>query len=188
MDILFGHQMLVTRGSMKQRAHNRSAEQQLAVDVRRLIARLRHSHCQQPNPGDRSDADTAAVDSGDPASAEFAPSNPFSISEISHYDSRGRLVLNNLAWASIPAPISPPCIGSPGQHYATLYRHDPCRRLLRGLRDRLYQRGLADESVLRWEVEHIQAWEQQNGRIPAGAWVLMRTGWVDALIRRLFST
>src|SRR5690349_1046370 len=25
--------------------------------------------------------------------------------------------------------------------------------------------------------EHIQAWEVQHGRIPAGAWVLLRTGW-----------
>lgn len=26
-------------------------------------------------------------------------------------------------------------------------------------------------------VERIQAWEQENGQIPAGAWVLLRTGW-----------
>ncbi len=26
-------------------------------------------------------------------------------------------------------------------------------------------------------VERVQAWEQQHGRIPAGAWVLLRTGW-----------
>ena len=25
--------------------------------------------------------------------------------------------------------------------------------------------------------EHVAAWEKQNGRIPSGAWVLLRTGW-----------
>ena len=25
--------------------------------------------------------------------------------------------------------------------------------------------------------EHVLAWEKQNGRIPAGAWVLLRTDW-----------
>jgi kynurenine formamidase len=25
--------------------------------------------------------------------------------------------------------------------------------------------------------EHVEAWERQHGRIPAGAWVLLRTGW-----------
>lgn len=25
--------------------------------------------------------------------------------------------------------------------------------------------------------EHVETWEQTHGRIPAGAWVLLRTGW-----------
>jgi kynurenine formamidase len=25
--------------------------------------------------------------------------------------------------------------------------------------------------------EHVEAWEKKNGRIPRGAWVLLRTGW-----------
>jgi kynurenine formamidase len=27
--------------------------------------------------------------------------------------------------------------------------------------------------------EHIQSWEEQHGRIPAGSWVLLRTGWAN---------
>jgi kynurenine formamidase len=34
----------------------------------------------------------------------------------------------------------------------------------------------ADDDFL-LEVEHIEAWEAENGRIPAGSWVLMRTDW-----------
>ena len=34
----------------------------------------------------------------------------------------------------------------------------------------------ADEDFL-LEPAHVEAWEARHGRIPAGAWVLMRTGW-----------
>ena len=30
-------------------------------------------------------------------------------------------------------------------------------------------------------VEHLQAWEEKHGRIPAGAWLLFRTGWAKRL-------
>ena len=33
------------------------------------------------------------------------------------------------------------------------------------------------------EVEHIQAWEAEHGPLPAGGWLLYRTGW-DARVRR----
>ncbi len=31
------------------------------------------------------------------------------------------------------------------------------------------------------DVPHLQAWEAQHGRIPAGAWLLFRTGWAQRL-------
>ena len=34
----------------------------------------------------------------------------------------------------------------------------------------------ADEDFI-LEPAHVEAWEAAHGRIPAGAWVLMRTGW-----------
>ena len=37
----------------------------------------------------------------------------------------------------------------------------------------------ADEDFI-LEPAHVEAWEATHGRIPAGAWVLMRTGWSQA--------
>src|SRR6266567_7173846 len=35
-------------------------------------------------------------------------------------------------------------------------------------------------------IEHVQRWEQQHGRIPAGAWVLYQTGWSQRQGREAF--
>lgn len=42
-----------------------------------------------------------------------------------------------------------------------------------------------DEDFL-LSIERAQAWEQQHGRIPAGAWVLLRTGWSKRTSREAF--
>ena len=38
-------------------------------------------------------------------------------------------------------------------------------------------REVADDEDFLLEPAHVEAWESQHGRIPAGAWVLMRTDW-----------
>jgi kynurenine formamidase len=35
-------------------------------------------------------------------------------------------------------------------------------------------------------IEHVQQWEQQHGRIPAGAWILYKTGWSQRQGREAF--
>ncbi len=42
-----------------------------------------------------------------------------------------------------------------------------------------------DEDFL-LSIERVQAWEQQHGRIPAGAWVLLHTGWSKRTTREAF--
>jgi len=41
---------------------------------------------------------------------------------------------------------------------------------------RWYPLEPADEDFLLMP-EHVEAWEREHGRIPRGAWVLLRTGW-----------
>jgi kynurenine formamidase len=36
------------------------------------------------------------------------------------------------------------------------------------------------------QVAHVEAWEREHGRLPAGAWVLIRTGWSKRQGREAF--
>jgi kynurenine formamidase len=111
---------------------------------------------------------------------EFAPSNPFSISEISHYDSRGPAwYWNNLAMGEHTGThFDAPVHWVTGQHYADGYTDTiPVQRLLAPACVIDCTSEVSADERFTLEVSHIQAWERQNGRIPAGAWVLMRTGW-----------
>lgn len=106
--------------------------------------------------------------------------SPFSITEISHYDERGPAwYWNNLAMGEHTGThFDAPAHWVSGQYYPD------------GFTDTLAVQRLvapacvidcsaevaADEQFL-LEPAHIEAWETQHGRIPDGAWVLMRTGW-----------
>jgi kynurenine formamidase len=110
----------------------------------------------------------------------FAPSNPFAIEEISHYDDRGpawywnNLSLGEHTGTHFDAPI----------HWVTGkdYRD--------GATDTVsVQRFIAPAVVIDCTKEakkdekflltpkHILAWEKKHGTIPKGCWVLMRTDW-----------
>jgi kynurenine formamidase/2-keto-3-deoxy-L-rhamnonate aldolase RhmA len=111
---------------------------------------------------------------------EFAASNPFSISEISHYDDRGpawywnNISLGEHTGTHFDAPVH----WVTGQHYVDGYTDTiPVQRFMApACVIDCTREVVADEKFL-LEVAHIEAWEKQHGRIPAGAWVLMRTGW-----------
>jgi kynurenine formamidase len=110
----------------------------------------------------------------------IAPSDPFSMTEISRYDDRGpawywnNLRLGEHTGTHFDAPI----------HWVT------GRDFKDGATDTLpvsrfvapaavidcSKEAGADEKFL-CEPSHIEAWEQKHGRIPDGAWVLMRTDW-----------
>ncbi|MBI3434429.1 MAG: cyclase family protein, partial [Proteobacteria bacterium] len=110
----------------------------------------------------------------------FAPSNPFTISEISHYDERGPgWYWNNLSMGEHTGThFDAPVHWVTGQHYADGYTDTiPAQRFMAPACVIDCTKEVAADEKFVLEVPHIAAWERRNGKIPAGAWVLMRTGW-----------
>jgi kynurenine formamidase len=110
----------------------------------------------------------------------FAPSAPFSMSEISRYDDRGPAwYWNNLAMGE-----------HTGTHFDAPIHWISGKDLKDGATDTVRpQRFMAPACVIDCSKEaakdekflltpkHILAWEKEHGTIPKGAWVLMRTDW-----------
>jgi kynurenine formamidase/2-keto-3-deoxy-L-rhamnonate aldolase RhmA len=109
-----------------------------------------------------------------------AQTEPFRISEISHYDARGQ----SRYWNAIACGehtgthFDAPAHWVSGRHYANGYTDTlPVQRLVApAVVIDCTKEAAADENFL-LEPSHIEAWEQKHGRIPDGAWVLMRTDW-----------
>ncbi len=111
---------------------------------------------------------------------EFAPSSPFRIEEISHYDQRGPgWYWNNFA-----------CGEHTGTHFDAPTHWVTGKDFPDGYTDTLpVQRFVAPACVIDCTKEaaadecfvlepaHIEAFEAAHGRIAEGAWVLMRTDW-----------
>lgn len=110
----------------------------------------------------------------------FAQTSPFSLSEISRYDSRGP------AWYWNDLHMGE----HTGTHFDAPVHWITGKDLPDGALDTLdAQRLVAPACVIDCTAEaaaddrfllqpsHIEAWEAQHGRIPARNWVLMRTGW-----------
>ena len=111
---------------------------------------------------------------------DFAPTKPFEISEISRYDSRGPAwYWNNFA-----------CGEHTGTHFDAPAHWVTGKDHADGFTDTVsVQRMIAPACVIDCSAEaarderflltpeFIRAWEAKHGRIPRGAWVLMRTDW-----------
>ena len=110
----------------------------------------------------------------------FAQSNPFSASLISRYDERGPAwYWNNLSMGEhtgthFDAPI----------HWVTGKDNKagstdtiPVQRMIAPACVIDCSKETAANEKFLLEPAHITAWEAKNGRIPKGAWVLMRTDW-----------
>ena len=110
----------------------------------------------------------------------FAPTMPFGIEEISRYDERGPgWYWNNIA-----------CGEHTGTHFDAPIHWVTGKDYGNGATDTIdaqrfeapacvidcSREAAADEKFLLTPA-HILAWEAQHGRIPQGAWVLMRTDW-----------
>ena len=111
---------------------------------------------------------------------EFAPSGPFRIEEISHYDERGPAwYWNNIS-----------CGEHTGTHFDAPAHWITGKDVPNGTTDTIpagrfiapacvidcSKEVAADERFI-LEPAHIEAFEAAHGRIPKGAWVLMRTDW-----------
>jgi len=109
---------------------------------------------------------------------QFAQTAPFRLEELSRYDDRGPAWY----WNNI----------STGEHTGTHF--DAPNHWVTGadggdVASVPVQQAIAPAAVLDFsaeaaadpdfllEVEHVRAWEQANGPLPAGGWLLYRTGW-----------
>lgn len=119
----------------------------------------------------------------------FAPSPPVSISEISHYDSKGPgwywnvITLGEHTGTHFDAPVHW-ITGKdlPNNTTDTI----PVRRFVGPacVIDVTAEVSRSPDFLL--TIEHVTAWEEQYGRIPAGAWVLLHTGWSKRVGREAF--
>ena len=107
-------------------------------------------------------------------------SNPFRIMEISRYDDRGPgWYWNNISLGEHTGThFDAPCHWVTGKDNTNGYTDTvPISRMIApAVVLDLSKEVAADEKFL-CEPSHIQAWEAKHGRIPDGAWVLMRTDW-----------
>jgi kynurenine formamidase len=112
--------------------------------------------------------------------APFAQSAPFRVEEISNFDQRGP----NWYWNNIH------CGEHTGTHFDAPIHWITGRDYPDGSTDTIPVRKfiapacvidctaqVAKNNEYLLTVDAVQGWEKQHGRIPAGAWVLMRTGW-----------
>ena len=110
----------------------------------------------------------------------LANSNPFRITEISHYDDRGPAwYWNNLSMGEHTGThFDAPVHWVTGQHNPDGFTDTiPVRRLIAPAVVIDCSKEAAKDEKFLLEPSHIQAWEVKHGRIPDGAWVLMRTDW-----------
>ena len=111
---------------------------------------------------------------------EMAQSAPFRKAEVSHYDARGPAwYWNNISMGEHTGThFDAPIHWVTGREYpdGATDTLPPARFVAPACVIDCTDAVLADEGFV-LEPTHIEAWEAEHGRIPAGAWVLMRTGW-----------
>jgi kynurenine formamidase len=110
----------------------------------------------------------------------LAPSSPFSMTEISRYDDRGRawywndLHLGEHTGTHFDAPAH--WVTGRDLPDGTLDRLDPRRLVAPACVIDCSAEAARDERFL-LRPDHVEAWEAEHGRIPPRCWVLMRTDW-----------
>jgi kynurenine formamidase len=102
----------------------------------------------------------------------------FALTEISHYDERGPAwYWNNFTTGEHTGThFDAPIHWVTGRDAADVSRV-PVRRLIApaAVLDFTAEAGADADFLL--EVDHVKAWEAEHGPLPAGGWLLYRTGW-----------
>jgi kynurenine formamidase len=110
----------------------------------------------------------------------FAPSKPFALEEISRYDERGPAwYWNNISCGEHTGThFDAPVHWITGKDYPNNATHDiPVRKFIGpACVIDVSERARANVDFL-LTTEVVEQWETTHGRIPAGAWVLIRTDW-----------
>lgn len=110
----------------------------------------------------------------------FAPSQPFSLQEISRYDERGPAwYWNNIACGEHTGThFDAPIHWVTGKDHPENATHSiPVQKLIGPACVIDVAKAVASNPDYLLTVDDITAWEAKYGRIPPRAWVLIRTGW-----------
>jgi kynurenine formamidase len=111
---------------------------------------------------------------------EFAPSKPFSMEEISRYDSRGPAwYWNNFSCGEHTGThFDAPVHWVTGKDYPNNATHSiPVERFIGPACVIDVSKQARENADFLLTAEIVQDWEKQHGRIPQHAWVLIRTDW-----------
>jgi kynurenine formamidase len=111
---------------------------------------------------------------------QFAPSKPFSLEEISRYDERGPAwYWNNIACGEHTGThFDAPVHWVSGKDYPNNATHNiPVDRFIGPACVIDVSRQVAQNADFLLTQQIVEDWERQHGRIPAHAWVLVRTDW-----------
>src|SRR5918995_6906730 len=110
----------------------------------------------------------------------FAPSNPFEISEISRYDDRGPAwYWNNIACGEHTGThFDAPIHWVTGKDYPNNATHNiPVQKFIGPACVIDVSARAKENNDFLVTVEVVKDWEAKHGQIPKGAWVLIRTDW-----------
>jgi kynurenine formamidase len=110
----------------------------------------------------------------------FAPSAPFRTRPISRYDERGPgWYWNDISMGEHTGThFDAPAHWISGKDFADGYTDTiPVQRLVAPACVIDCSQEAADDESFLLEPAHIEIWEERHGRIPKGAWALMRTDW-----------
>ncbi|MEO3926532.1 cyclase family protein [Micromonosporaceae bacterium B7E4] len=108
----------------------------------------------------------------------FGQTVPFALSEISRYDERGPAwYWNNFTTGEHTGThFDAPVHWVSGRHGDDVSQVPPSRLIAPAVVLDHTGEAAADPDFL-LEVEHVRAWEAEHGPLPAGGWLLYRTGW-----------
>ena len=126
---------------------------------------------------------TAPLDAGTPViqlPSQFAPSRPFSLEEISRYDSRGPAwYWNNIACGEHTGThFDAPIHWVTGKDYPDNATHNiPVEKFIGPACVIDVSREAQGNADFLLTPAAIAEWERKHGRIPPHAWVLIRTDW-----------
>jgi kynurenine formamidase len=109
----------------------------------------------------------------------FGQTWPFALTEISRYDERGPAwYWNNITTGEHTGThFDAPIHWVTGGQDAADVSQVPVRKLLAPAAVLDFSAEAAKDPDFLLEVEHVKAWEAQHGPLPAGGWLLYRTGW-----------
>jgi kynurenine formamidase len=109
---------------------------------------------------------------------QFGQTWPFALEEISHYDERGPAwYWNNISTGEHTGThFDAPIHWVTGQDKRDVSQV-PARQLIAPAAVLDATGPAADDPNFLLDVAHIKVWESEHGPLPAGGWLLIRTGW-----------